>query len=71
MYGHVITKYSRLGRLLYFLTHSAVLARFACESSANKFNMTAVSVKRPIVLEYTHDVISAESERKPLKKRLI
>ena len=35
---------------------------------SNKFNMAAVSVKRSIVLEYTHEVISVESERKLLKK---
>ena len=34
MYGHVITKFSRMGRLLHFLTHGAPLARFARESSA-------------------------------------
>ena len=34
MYGHVITKFSRMGRLLYFLTHGAPLARFARESFA-------------------------------------
>ena len=34
VYGHVITKFSRMGRLLHFLTHGALLARFACESSA-------------------------------------
>ena len=34
MYGHVITKFFRMGRLLYFLTHGAPLARFARESSA-------------------------------------
>ena len=34
-YGHVITKFSRLGRLLHFLTHAALLACFARESSAN------------------------------------
>ena len=70
MYGHVITKFSRFGRLLHFLTHGAAVARFACESSANKFNMAAVSVKRSIVLKYTHEVISAESETIK-KKRLI
>ena len=31
---HVVTKYSRMGRLLHFLTHGALLARFACKSSA-------------------------------------
>ena len=35
MYGHVVTKFSRMGRLLHFLTHGAALARFARESSAN------------------------------------
>ena len=34
-YGHVITKFSRMDRLLHFLTHGALLARFARESSAN------------------------------------
>ena len=34
MYGHVITKFSPIGRLLHFLTHGAPLARFARESSA-------------------------------------
>ena len=34
MYGHVITKFSRMGRLRHFLTHGAPLARFARESSA-------------------------------------
>ena len=34
VYGHVITKFSRMGRLLYFLTNGASLARFARDSSA-------------------------------------
>ena len=37
VYGHVITKFSRMGRLLYFLTHGAPLARFARESSAKNY----------------------------------
>ena len=36
MYGHVITKFSLMGRLLHFLTHGAPLARLARESSAIK-----------------------------------
>ena len=36
-YGYVITKFSRMGRLLDFLTHGAPLARFARESSAIKY----------------------------------
>ena len=36
VYGHVITKFSRMGRLLHFLTHGAPLAHFASESSAIK-----------------------------------
>ena len=36
MYGHVITKFSRMGRLPHFLTHGAPLARFARENSAKK-----------------------------------
>ena len=35
MYRQMITKFSRMGRLLHFLTHGAPLARFARESSAN------------------------------------
>ena len=34
LYGHVITKFSRIGRLLHFLTHGAPLAPFSRESSA-------------------------------------
>ena len=34
MYDHVITKFSRMVRLLHFLIHGAPLARFARESSA-------------------------------------
>ena len=33
-YGHVITKFSRMGRLPHFPTHGAPLARFAPQSSA-------------------------------------
>ena len=32
--GHVVTKFSRMGRLLHFLFHGAPLARFARKSSA-------------------------------------
>ena len=32
--GHVITKFSLMGRLLHFLTHGAPPAHFARESSA-------------------------------------
>ena len=34
LYGHMITKFSRMGRLLHFLTHGAPLAHFARESSS-------------------------------------
>ena len=34
VYGHVITKFSRMDRLLHFLTHGAPLAHFARESPA-------------------------------------
>ena len=33
-YGHVITKFSGMGRLLHFLTHGNPLAHFARESFA-------------------------------------
>ena len=35
----MITKFSRMGRLLHFLTHGAPLARFARESSANNVSV--------------------------------
>ena len=34
VYDHVITKFSRMGRLPHFLTHGAPQARFARQSSA-------------------------------------
>ena len=36
VYGHVITKFSRMGSILYFLTHGGPLARFARKSSVMK-----------------------------------
>ena len=41
VYGHVITKFSRMSRLLHFLTHGAPLARFASETSAISGNAVA------------------------------
>ena len=35
VYSHVITKFSRMGRLLHFLTHGVPLGRLAREGSAN------------------------------------
>ena len=45
MYGHVITKFSRMGRLLHFLTHGAPLARFARESSAIKILSKLINMR--------------------------
>ena len=36
VYGHVITKFSWMGRLLHFLTYGALLARFVRKSSGIK-----------------------------------
>ena len=58
MYCHVITKFSRMGSLLYFLTHGAPLARFARESSAIK-----ATPKWPI----GNGVVSLENRGGPLK----
>ena len=44
VYGHVITKFSRTGRLLHFLTHGAPLACFARESSAKTRTYHTISV---------------------------
>ena len=40
VYGHVITKFSRMGRLLHFLNHGAAMARFAREGSAINFRLS-------------------------------
>ena len=53
------------GNVLMTPRHPTILLK------TNKFNMAAVSVERSIVLEYTHEVISVESERKLLKKPLV
>ena len=49
VYGHVITKFSRMGRLLHFLTHGAPLARFARESSAITKETIQPNKKAPMV----------------------
>ena len=38
-YGHVITKFSRMGRLPHFLTHGALLRARAPLKLANTFNI--------------------------------
>ena len=40
VYGHVITKFSQMGRLLHFLTQGAPLDLFASESSATIYSKT-------------------------------
>ena len=47
MYGHVITKFSRMGRLLHFLTHGALLA---CESSAMSFHGETNTMKQVLLV---------------------
>ena len=47
VYGHVITKFSRMGRLLHFLTHGALLA---CESSAMSFHGETNSMKQVLLV---------------------
>ena len=41
VFGHVITKFSRMGRLLHFLTHGAPLARLARASSTMNVELTS------------------------------
>ena len=43
VYGHVITNFSQMGSLLYFLTHGALLARFAHEKKMSS-NCVACTV---------------------------
>ena len=45
VYGHVITKFSRMGRLLHFLNPGAPLARFARKSSVISFPRNFVCVQ--------------------------
>ena len=47
MYGHVITKFSWMGRLLHFLTHGALLVRFARESSAKNSDHSDARTTKP------------------------
>ena len=46
-YGHVITKFSRMGRLLHFLTHGALLAY---ESSAMSFHGETNTMKQVLLV---------------------
>ena len=55
VYGHVITKFSRMGSLPHFLTHGVPQAPFARQSSArnssvkiwsNKFQMVMISYSK-------------------------
>ena len=56
VYGHVITKFSRMVRLLHFLTHGALLARFARESFAStqtlasQLNRSTPLVSTPLLI---------------------
>ena len=48
MYGHVITKFSRMGSLPYFLSHGAPQARFARQSSAKNLSKRPDIFSRPL-----------------------
>ena len=54
VYGHVITKFSRMGRLLHFLTHGVQLARFARESCA-KIELSEIT--NIMMRRWNHNVI--------------
>ena len=45
--GHVTTRFSRMGRLLHFLTHGALLA---CESSAMSFHGETNTMKQVLLV---------------------
>ena len=52
VYGHVITIFSRMGRLLLFLTRGAPLARLARESSALKIYIyISYNINRPLTIK--------------------
>ena len=54
VYGHVITKFSRMGRLLHFLTHGAPLARFARESPAKKRVLAHFKISQGTLFEISN-----------------
>ena len=49
MYGHVITKFSRMGRLLHFLTHGAPLRESAAKSGLRRKLILHLSVSLPVL----------------------
>ena len=71
VYGHVINKFSRMGRLLHFLTHGAPLARFACESSAKKVRTNAIvyNTALNVVKEGFHPLKKVSTKVKHFKTR--
>ena len=48
VYVYVVTQFSRMGRLLHFLTHGAPLARFARDSSAITICTTILILGLPL-----------------------
>ena len=69
VYGHVITKFSRMGRLLHFLTRCAPLERFARESSAKKVrtNATVYNTALNVVIEGFHPLKEVSTKVKLFK----
>ena len=57
VYGHVITKFSRMGRLLHFLTLGAPLARFARESSATNLLARATRQSLSVVCLWVFSIV--------------
>ena len=51
VYGHLITKFSRMGRLLHFLTHGAPLARFASLRVRELSSFISASLKSIVAVE--------------------
>ena len=57
VYGHVITKFSRMDRLLHFLIHGAPLARFARESSATNLSARATRQSLSVVCLWVFSIV--------------
>ena len=57
VYGHVITKFSGMGRLLHFLTHGALLVRFARGSSATNLLARATRQSLSVVSLWVFSIV--------------
>ena len=70
VYGHVITKFSRIGRLLHFVTHGAPLARFAIRFGKTVNKKRATCLATLLLNELKSNVGRATTRSDLLRTRL-